>query len=261
MSEMLDAALEYAGRGWAVFPCKPGSKEPATTHGVYDATTDLSRIERFWRRGPDSNVAIATGGDGPDVLDVDVAHGKPGRQSLRAAMRAGLVGAPMGSVATPSGGMHLYYSGDNQRNGSLPDHGLDFRGAGGYVVAPPSEVDGRPYLVVQPWTPRPSGIDFGRIRDHFEPPQARLQAMRDAGPQPTGRLADWVARQHEGNRNQATFWAACRAAEAGDTDALDAIAEAAVSTGLTRRAVDKTIASAIRTVGQQGLQAQREAGQ
>jgi len=261
MSEMLDAALRYARRGWSVFPCKPGSKEPATAHGVYDATTDPGRIDRFWRRAPDSNVAIATGGEGPDVLDVDVAHGKPGRRSLNIAMSAGLVGRPMGTVATPSGGMHLYYRGDAQRNGSLPNHGLDFRGEGGYVVAPPSQVDGHPYLLVQAWTARPSDIDFGRIRDHFEPRQSRLQAARDTGPQPTGQLAEWVARQHEGNRNQATFWAACRAAEAGDTDALDAIAEGAVSTGLTRRAVDKTIASAIRTVSQQGMQAQREAGQ
>jgi hypothetical protein len=37
MSEMVDAALRYARRGWAVSPCKPGSKESATMHGVYDA--------------------------------------------------------------------------------------------------------------------------------------------------------------------------------------------------------------------------------
>jgi hypothetical protein len=259
MSEMVDAALRYARRGWAVFPCKPGSKEPATMHGVYDASTDPSRIERLWRRRIDSNVAVATGCSGPDVLDVDIAHGKPGRQSLRAAMDAGLVGEPMGSVVTPSGGMHLYYSGDNQRNGSLPNHGLDFRGEGGYVLAPPSQVDGRPYLVVQAWTSRPSHIDFDRIRGHFEPPQSRLHAPRDCGHQSTARLAEWVARQHEGNRNQATFWAACRAAEVGDSEALDAIAEAAVSTGLTKRAVDMTIASAVRTVGRRGPQAQREA--
>ena len=259
MSDYLDAAVRYARRGWPVFPCKPGSKEPATAHGFLDATTDVAQIERFWSRRPDMNVAIATGGDGPDVLDVDVAHGRPGYQSLRAAIRAGLVPSPIVRVMTPSGGMHLYYRGDEQRNGSLPAHGLDFRGEGGYVLAPPSQVEGRQYLVVHAWNSRPSNIDFGRIRDHFEPPQLRLQPVLDVGHQSTGRLAEWVARQHEGNRNQATFWAACRAAEVGDSDALDAIAEAAVSTGLTKRAVDMTIASAVRTVGQRGPQAQREA--
>jgi hypothetical protein len=258
MSESLELAKLYARRGWAVFPCKPGSKEPATAHGVHDATTDMRRIERFWRRTPDMNVAIATGGDGPNVLDVDVAQGKPGTTSLQAAISAGVVGMPMGTIATPSGGLHLYYVGDTQRNGSLPGLGLDFRGQGGYVLAPPSQVEGHPYLVVKWWTPQPSSIDFSAVRDHFQPQPSRMAAPRNAE-QAAGRLAEWVARQREGNRNQATFWAACRAAEAGDSEALEAIAEAAVSTGLDRRAVDKTIASAIRTTGQRGRAAQSEA--
>ena len=259
MSEALDLAVRYAQRGWAVFPCKPGSKEPATAHGVHDASTDPSRIERLWRRKPETNVAVATGGKGPNVLDVDVAHGKQGEDSLRRGISAGLVGVPMGAVATPSGGMHLYYLGDAQRNGSLPRFGLDFRGEGGYVLAPPSRVDGRQYVVVKVWTPDPSLIDFGRIREHFQPARFPLPEPLDPGAQGAGRLAGWVARQREGNRNQATFWAACRAAEAGDSEALAAISDAAVGTGLTRSAVDKTIASAIRTVGQRGPTVQREA--
>jgi len=91
MSEHLDAALRYARRGWPVFPCKPGSKEPATAHGFHDATTDVGCIERFWTRRPDMNVAVATGGEGPDVLDIDVAHGKAGYASLHAAILAGVV--------------------------------------------------------------------------------------------------------------------------------------------------------------------------
>jgi Bifunctional DNA primase/polymerase, N-terminal len=260
VTEYLDAAVRYARHGWPVFPCKPGSKEPATAHGFVDATTDVAQIERFWSRRPDMNVAVATGCEGPDVLDIDVAHGKPGYQSLHTAIQAGLVPPPIVSVATPSGGMHLYYSGDAQRNGSLPAHGLDFRGDGGYVVAPPSQVGGRSYVFVSRWNPDERIIDFARLKEYLAPRRQPAISAAARGREPgTGRLATWVAAQKPGNRNQATFWAACRAAEAGDAEALLAIADAAVSTGLEKDAVDKTIASAVRTVGSRRFVAEHEA--
>src|SRR6266568_8600113 len=70
-------ALAYAWYGWPVFPCKPGSKEPATRHGFRDATTDPNQIRQWWQTLPRANLAIATGSPGPDVLDVD-RHGSPG---------------------------------------------------------------------------------------------------------------------------------------------------------------------------------------
>src|SRR5258707_15876555 len=64
-------ALAYARRGWPVFPCQPGGKEPATRHGFRDATTHPDQI-RSWRQPqPHANLATATGAPGPDVLDVD----------------------------------------------------------------------------------------------------------------------------------------------------------------------------------------------
>lgn len=259
MNAYLDAAVRFAGRGWPVFPCKPGSKEPATAHGFHDATTDVDFIRRFWARRPDMNVAVATGGNGPDVLDVDVAHGKAGYRSLHAAIRAGLVPAPMGWVLTPSGGMHLYYSGDSQRNGSLPEHGLDFRGEGGYVLTAPSQVGAQSYLVVSSWSTEPVNLDFARLREHLAPRARAVRWRTQDGEPGTRHLAAWVADQKPGNRNQATFWAACRAAEAGDAGALAAIADAAVSAGLEERSVKKTIASAIRTAGTKQLPVEREA--
>jgi hypothetical protein len=67
-------ALKCAERGWPVFPCRAGTKEPATTHGFDDATTDPDQIRAWWDRWPGANLAIATGAPGPDVLDVD--HGR-----------------------------------------------------------------------------------------------------------------------------------------------------------------------------------------
>lgn len=257
MSENQEAALRYAKAGWPVFPVRAAAKEPATRHGVLDAETDPHTVTRYWARQPQANVGIATGAPGPTVLDVDIANGKPGHQSLNKAIRAGLVPPAMAAVRTPSGGSHLYYEGDSQGNGSMPKHGLDLRGKGGYVVAPPSTVGGRPYVVVS-HSPEPARIDFAAIREHLQPQAQRPAWQPSERPHSLGHLAGWVAGQAEGNRNAAAFWAACRAAEAGDSDTLDAIARAAVATGLDPRAVDKTIASAVRTAHPKALD--REAG-
>ena len=73
----LRQALAYARRGWPVFPCLPGQKIPATTHGYKDATTDEQQITEWFGHGQRWNLAIATGTPGPDVLDIDQ-HGQAG---------------------------------------------------------------------------------------------------------------------------------------------------------------------------------------
>jgi RecB family exonuclease len=78
-------------------------------------------------------------------------------------------------------------------------------------------------------------------------PQQRLQPSADR-PTDTHRLAEWVARQHEGNRNDGLYWAANRALEAGLTD-LGELADAARRTGLEEREIARTLASAYRQVG------------
>ena len=136
---MLDAALVYAGRGWPVFPCQPGGKEPATRHGFRDASTDPGQIRSWWTRQPHANVAIATGAPGPDVLDVDQ-HGPAGNGYAAYCELgvAGLLDQMLAVVATPRGGLHAYFTGTGQASARLVRHHLDFRAAGGYVVAPPS---------------------------------------------------------------------------------------------------------------------------
>jgi hypothetical protein len=98
-------ALGYARRGWPVFPCKPGSKEPATPHGFKDATTDPGRITAWWEGAADRNVAIATGAPGPDVLDVDVWPDGSGYPAFRQLRQAGLAGGSLALVVTPGGGL------------------------------------------------------------------------------------------------------------------------------------------------------------
>ena len=64
-----------------------------------------------------------------------------------------------------------------------------------------------------------------------------------------GELLGRSGQQHEGNRNDGLFWAACRAAEAGDNTVLAELAAAARSTGLPDREIAATIKSARRTAG------------
>ncbi|MHB1596832.1 MAG: bifunctional DNA primase/polymerase [Streptosporangiaceae bacterium] len=254
-------ALAYAACGWPVFPCQPGSKQPATRHGFLDATTDPERIAWWWRREPGANLAIATGTPGPDVLDVDQ-HGEAGSGygALNRLARAGLTRDAGAVVATPHGGLHLYYAGSGQGCGKLPAQHLDFRSRGGYVLAPPSRVDGRAYRVIR--HQRVAG-EFRwdaavRLLDPGRQPGPR-SGIRDAGGNADlSHLAAWVARLTEGNRNDGLFWAACRAAEAGDDAVLDGLADAARQAGLGGREITATIASARRTTTRQPQQ--REPG-
>jgi Bifunctional DNA primase/polymerase, N-terminal len=235
------AAQAYAAAGWPVFPLAPGTKVPAIGrahepgdpchgecgrdgHGLYDATTDPERIGRWWHRAGDRNVAIATGWPGPDVVDVDLhgpgADGYPSWERLR---REDVAGQPQAVVHTPSGGMHAYYPGTDQGNGRIPGCHLDFRSKGGYVVAPPSRIGGRSYVVAEhhdPATLRP--VSWREVRATLEPPRALRQAQPARQPQDApgslDRLVAWVSRRGPGDRNFPLFWAAKEATRLGVMD-------------------------------------------
>jgi hypothetical protein len=129
VSALLDAALDYAARGWPVLPVRPGGKEPLTEHGVLDASTDADVIRGWWSRWPTANVGIATGAPGPTVVDIDDIEAAG---DVLARLQA--TGAP--EVATPRG-RHFYFAGTTDGTVSL-GYG-EIRGVGSYVVAPPSE--------------------------------------------------------------------------------------------------------------------------
>jgi hypothetical protein len=244
----LAQALAYARHGWPVFPCKPGSKEPATRHGFQDATTDPGRIRTWWTAMPGRNVAIATGAPGPDVLDVDVRPHGNGYSAFRRLRQAGLADGFLAVVATPGGGLHAYYPGTGQRSGRLPGQHLDFKAAGGYVVAPPSQVGDRGYQLIRRQEPG-ARLDWAAAAELLSPPGRKPQApLRQDGPPDLRRLAAWVADLDEGNRNSGLFWAACRLAESGHADTFAALAEAARLAGLPDGEIARTLISARRTV-------------
>lgn len=255
-----DAAVAYARAALAVFPCVPGEKRPLTRHGLSDATTDLSRVAGWWRRWPEANIGLATGLPGGfDVLDIDVHPGGSGFPALRRARQAGLVDGWAVLVRSPSGGVHLYFPVDpdrEQRPWALPRQHVDFRGAGGYVIAPPSRIadehgDPRGYRLIATGHDT-SPVEAGELRRLLDPPHPRPRPHVRPGVGLAGgseRLGAWLASQPEGNRNRALFWAACRQAEAGvpQDEARSVLGSAAERTGLGEREIDATLASAYRT--------------
>jgi hypothetical protein len=140
---LLAAAIEYATTyRWAVFPCRPRTKTPATRNGLKDATVDVGLIRGWWRQWPDANVAIATGKpSGLLVIDVD-----PDGLGAWSALCDKHAMPPTATVQTPRGGLHVYFAhdfslGDVRNSAGRIAPGIDVRGTGGYVVAPPSFLD------------------------------------------------------------------------------------------------------------------------
>lgn len=134
----LEAALGYARRGWPVVPLKARSKEPASAHGVKDATTSEGVIRGWFEDHPNWNVGIATGAPGPMVLDVDNPD-HPDAPDID----------DFTSVVLSGRGFHVYFAPDDQR--TLGTHFGELRGKGSYVLAPPSvHPSGEPYRWVRP---------------------------------------------------------------------------------------------------------------
>lgn len=135
----------YAERGHLVFPLRPGTKLPATKHGFKDASMNPDTIRGWWTANPHYNIGLSTG-HLFDVIDID---GPDGIRSIAEIEDAGHLPAITGRVTTPRG-FHLYTAptGDGNATGLKP--GIDYRGVGGYVLAPPSLIDGTTYRWTQP---------------------------------------------------------------------------------------------------------------
>lgn len=152
------AALWYAEMGLHIFALRPLSKMPPgkcsacketdcrgpeacghdQCHGVKDATTDAARINAWWTKTPNANIGIACGRM-VDVVDIDGLEGQRSRSEHWDSNFAKIDDDCVAKVLTPRpGGMHLYVPATGDGNGAHLFPGVDYRGLGGYVVAPPS---------------------------------------------------------------------------------------------------------------------------
>ena len=258
-----EAAGMLAAAGMPVFPCVPGGKRPVSEHGFHDATTDPERVAAWWRRWSVANIGVPTGHASRwEVVDIDRKTAGSGFAAFGRARRVGLVPDWVALVRTSSGGMHAYFPAGpyrEQASWQAARAHVDFRGAGGYVVVPPSVVAVAGgaclgYELIGGEQPHPAAVDAKALRAFLDPrPEPSASSARHLGmgrAEDAERLAGWVAGLGEGERNRGLFWAACRLAENGirASDALDVLSAAAGRAGLGEREITATVRSAYRTV-------------
>jgi hypothetical protein len=145
IAPLVQVVLAYLSQGWSVIPLLPKSKRPALRWQDYQHRRAAPEEVR------DANVGVITGKVSDlVVLDIDPQHG--GDRSLERLIRGRGAIPETVEAATGGGGRHLYFAHPggfvHNRVGLAP--GIDLRGDGGYVVAPPSiHPSGRPYV----WVP------------------------------------------------------------------------------------------------------------
>ncbi len=146
-SALHEEARRLAQAGTPVFPCKPGSKKPATDHGFKDATCDLAQIDLWWGENPEYNIAFEPHKVGLSVVDLD---GQAAHDAWADAQIERGFADETYAVATPrAGGQHLYFKGalpgsQGTETAGIAPH-IDTRGVGTYALVPPSVIDERGY--------------------------------------------------------------------------------------------------------------------
>jgi len=169
--------LDYAARGWSVFPLRPNAKEPATKSGFYDATANPATLRRYFRFYP-YNVGIRTGiASKIFVVDVD---GHAGAVSL-AELEAQNGPLPGTLISTGNSGFHLWFYTEQPIPCSVSKigPGIDVRGDGGYAVAPPSiHPDGPSYKWRNSLSPVPAPAWLLELISKRPPPPAAAASPR-----------------------------------------------------------------------------------
>lgn len=272
---LLDAALEYASKGFAVLPlhfpiikngiaycsCQQGSdcesigKHPSTDHGVYDATCDVDQIKSWWLETPKANIGIATGIDS-GFISVDC-------DSLCVIDRADTLGLPLSPRVETGNGQHIWlaHPGFNVPN-KIKIDGFDFRGDGGLVVAPPSlHANGKRYRwLVSLETPL-SACPEWLLELFKQQPQTQIEtseARTAISDQPYGlgalkKATNEIRSTTNGHRNNIFFKAVSQMAqlvaggELTEATASFEMRDAGESIGLTSSEINKTFNSAWRS--------------
>lgn len=140
----LDAALAYAAAGWPVVLLAPGSKTPATGHGVKDATTDPDTIHRWFEAEPTANLGIACGeASGIVVIDIDPRNG--GDVSWEELTREHGLPADGWPARTAGLGEHWFFRWQEGIRSKKLAPGIDLLSDGRYAVVDPSMINGSSY--------------------------------------------------------------------------------------------------------------------
>jgi hypothetical protein len=272
---LLLAALSYAVAGWPVLPlhtlstggvcscrrvdCSSPGKHPRTRHGFQDASTSPSEIAAWWARWPEANVGVRTGE--LVVIDLDC----PSAEHALTELQAQHAPLPPTRRARTGRGQHLYFHADGHRIGCSAGTlapGIDVRGHGGFIVAPPSRhANGHHYTwtTQHPVAPLPQWLATILCAPTQRPERSPLPAVVAGGMSERAQRYLQVAAEAElaavqratQQRNTTLNRAAFRLGQLlgvglGDRSQLaEALLDAALSTGLGEREARATIASGL----------------
>lgn len=210
---LLQEAIKYAEMGLAVFPVRP-NKSPYTPHGCKDAKTDLRAIKHWWSKWPDANIGIATGSKsgGIVVIDIDIDENKGvyGDESLKEWEAEHGELPETWRAITGRGGYHYYYRSDETiKNATGIYPGVDVRGEGGYVIAPPSiHSNGNSYQ----WELDPDEVDL-----HFADQQV-MEFINGVTQEPHKEKFKLPERIKKGERNDTLYRYGCSLQARGYSD-------------------------------------------
>jgi hypothetical protein len=237
------------------------------THGAKDASCDPRQIDEWWAKYPWANIGVVTGAiSGLVVVDVD---GAPGERSLRDLLvEHGPFPATL-TARTGSGGAHYFFKhpGRKVKNSARRlGPGLDIRGDGGYVVAPPSHhVCGGAYEWVskEPVAALPTWL-LERVVCEPRRPRAGRSPITEAldAEIVLRRECEAVAATQVGGRNDRLNKAAFRlgallgVCELETPAVVEALREAAATAGLGDEETDRTIMSGLKAGTEQRQSAQ-----
>lgn len=262
------AALAYARRGWPVLPLKPRLKLPATKHGLNDATVNPDQINAWWKTEPTFNIGLRTGIKF-DVLDLDTPEALDELDKAGEATGAGPI---LGPCALTGRGVHIYLQPTGRGNAAGILRGIDWRGVGGYVVAPPSvHPNGRLYewgiaypitTALQPapqwlldlWDAKTApAAPAARARPPATTPEAWLKQGDDRayGARALEGELGRLAASTEGTRNETLVRAAFRIGQliggglVDPADAADQLLTVALRVGLGQIEAERTILSGL----------------
>lgn len=125
----------YVARGWSIIPIVPGTKVPPAGFPLADYLSGRKRMDPA-SFPPDHDVAIVTGApSGIVVVDIDPRNGGSLEDTLAHFQE---FSDETLTVTTRSGGQHIYCLYAPLRSGKSALPGVDLKGDGGYVLAPPS---------------------------------------------------------------------------------------------------------------------------
>jgi hypothetical protein len=257
MDELIKHASGYAKLGCFVFPCAL-DKKPLTPHGFKDATNDRAIVRAWWTEHPQASIGIACGATCWLVLDVDADKG--GFESF-AELRDREILTPGDldtfTTRTGGGGMHIVWlqpAGVPLGNsaGKLGP-GLDTRGEGGYIIAPPSgHPSGNLYQIEINSKPKPAPARLVDLLTVKEPTPSGPVMIPKNLDRTLQRSYERVANASQGTRNQtlnnASFYlfGLVREQKLADGDVKETMRAAGLRAGLDEREIQATLTSAWR---------------